>query len=67
MSVFKLSKPTQLQFIHGAERVLVVFIVATFGAWQAFPDKFSKASLTGALFAGVTAVYQLVLSTTTSL
>ena len=67
MSVLKLSKPTQDQLIHGIERVLAVFIVATVGAWQVVPDKFSKAGLIGAVLAGITAVYQLLLSSTTKL
>lgn len=67
MSIFKLSKPTQDQLVHGVERTLAVFLVATFGVWQVSPDKFSKATIVGALLAGVTAVYQLLLSTTTKL
>ena len=65
MAVFKVSAPTQDQVIKGVERVVTVFVVAAFGAWIAFPNKFTKAAGVAAIFAGVTAVYQLVESTLT--
>lgn len=67
MATFKLSAPTQPQVVHGVERVVAVFLVAAFGAWQIVPDKFSKAAGIAAVLAGVTAVYQLALSTVTVL
>lgn len=65
--MFKLSMPTQNQVVKGAERVVTVFVVAALGAWIAFPNKFSKAAGVAAIFAGATAVYQLVESTLTVL
>lgn len=65
--VFKLSFPTKSQFVSGAERVVGVFLVAAFGSWRLFPHQFSKAALLSAGLAGAMAVYQLVLSTVTTL
>lgn len=65
--MFKLSKPTKQQVIHGVERVVTVFVVAFFGVWQLSSDKFSKTTLWAAGLAGITAVWQLVLSTVTTL
>ena len=65
--VFKLSAPTSAQVLHGIERVVAVFVVAAFAVWQVAPDKFSKAAGIAAVTAGITAVYQLVASTLTTL
>lgn len=67
MSVFKVSQPTTSQLLHSAERVVAVFLVAAFGVWLASPDKFSKSVGVAAITAGVTAVYQLIQSTVTTL
>ena len=67
LPTFKLSVPTQAQVIKGVERVVAVFLVASFGAWQVVPDKFSKAAGTAAVLAGFTAVYQLIASSVTTL
>lgn len=65
--MFKLSKPTRKQVIDSAERVVLVFVVASVGAWQLQPDHFSKAAVVAAGAVGLTAVYQAVKSLTTSL
>ena len=65
--VLSVSVPTKIQFIHGIERVIAVFLIASFGAWQVVPDKFSKAAGVAGILAGFTAVYQLVVSTLTTL
>jgi len=67
MAVFKVSAPTQSQVIKSVERVVAVFVVAALGFWVATPNPFSRASVIGAWFAGVTAAYQLVVSTVTTL
>ena len=67
MAVFKLSAPSQQQVVKSVERVVAVFLVAAFGAWQIVPDKFSKAAGLAAVLAGFTAVYQLFVSTVTTL
>ena len=67
MSLVKLSQPTQLQVIHGAERAVAVFVVATVGYLKLSTGSFTKDTLHAALLAGLTAVYQLVLSTVTTL
>lgn len=65
--MFKISIPTKAQFVHGVERVVLVFITFTVGYWLKTPNPFSKAASIGAVLAGITAVYQLVLSTVTTL
>jgi len=65
--VFKLSAPTQDQVVKSVERVVAVFLIAAFGAWQVVPDKFSKAAGLAGVLAGFTAVYQLLVSTVTTL
>lgn len=67
MSVLKLSVPTTNQIVTSVERVVVVFLVAAFAAWRLFPHPFSKAALLAGGVAGATAVYQLVVSTVTTL
>ena len=65
--MFKLSVPTKAQFVHGVERVALIFVTVTSGFWLKTSDPFSKAALMGAAWAGATAVYQAVLSTVTTL
>jgi hypothetical protein len=62
-----ISLPNQQQLIHGAERVLAVFSVAAMAYLKVAHDPLSQSALHGALLAGGTAVYQLVLSTLTEL
>lgn len=62
-----ISKPTKKQLLHGLERVLVVFLIAFVGVLQSTPDSFDKTTLTAAVLAGTTAIYQLVLSSLTNL
>lgn len=65
--MLKVSAPTKQQVVHGIERALLVFVTVTGGYWLKTPNPFTKDALVGAAFAGATAVYQLVLSTLTSL
>jgi len=65
--VFKVGLPTQTQVVKSVERVVAVFVVAALGFWVATPNPFSRASVIAAWFAGVTAVYQLIVSTVTIL
>lgn len=65
--IFKLSIPTQEQVIHGAERTLVVFVLAFAAYLKTTSDPTSKAALIGAGYAAVAAVYQAVLSVLTTL
>lgn len=67
MSVVKISVPTKAQAVHGLERALAVFLVASYGYLQLAHFAFSKSIVHGAVIAGATAVYQLVLSTVTTL
>lgn len=67
MTVFQLGVPRKPQIVHGAERVLVVFVVAALTVWQTQPDKFTKAAGLAAVAAGFTALVQLVISTLTTL
>lgn len=62
----KLSFPTRVQLTHSLERVLLVFITVGGGYWLKTPNPLSKDALTGAAFAGATAVYQLVLNVVTT-
>ena len=67
MSLITISKPTKDQIVHGVERVGLVFVTVSVGAWLASPDPFSKTALWGACLAGATAVWQLATSLTTSI
>ena len=67
MTIFNISKPTKAQVVHSIERVLLVFITVAGGYWLKSSQPFSKAAATGAVFAGATAVYQAIISLTTSL
>lgn len=67
MPIINVSKPTRQQVKHGLERVLGVFVVAFVGVLQSTPDSFNKTTLTAAGLAGVTALYQLLLSSLTNL
>ena len=61
------STPTKQQIIHGAERTLVVFVLAVAAYLKVTPDVWTRAAWSAAGYAGVAAVYQLVLSTLTNL
>lgn len=65
MTLINLSKPTQLQVKHGIERILAVFFVATLGLWAKSNYSFNTSIIHAAVFAGITAVWQLVVSVTT--
>ena len=67
MIIFNISKPTKAQVIHSIERVVLVFVATTVPVWVKTSDPFSKAALVGAVGAGAVAVYQAIVSTTTSL
>lgn len=67
MNIFKVSAPTKSQLAHDAERAVGVFLVGAVGVWLGSPDKFSKATGVAAILAGITAVYGLLKSTTTTL
>ena len=67
MSVVNISKPTQEQTVHGIERSFLVFVLAVAAYLKTTNDPLSKAAISGAAFAGVTAVFQLVVSTFTTL
>lgn len=67
LGVFEISIPTKNQVVSGVEKVVATFVVAAFATWRLFPHPFSKAALLGAGFAGVMAVYQLVISVVTTL
>jgi hypothetical protein len=67
MTIFNISKPTKAQVVHSIERVILVFIAVTIPVWVKTPDPFSKAAIVGAVSAGAVAVYQAIVSTTTSL
>lgn len=62
-----LSVPTKAQAVHGIERALFVFVTVSVGAWLKTSMPFTHSSEWGAVLAGATAVYQLVLSTFTTL
>jgi hypothetical protein len=66
-NIVNLSVPTKEQVLHGAERALGVFVVAALAYLRVNHQTLSTASLHGLWLAGLTAVYQLVLSTVTSL
>jgi hypothetical protein len=65
--MFKFSVPTKPQIISGVERVVAVFVIAAFGAWQVVPNKFSVAAAHAAVLAGITAVYSVVKAFATTL
>ena len=65
--IINVSKPSKLQVVHSIERVLGVFLVSGLGVWIATPNPFSKSAAYAAVFAGITAVYQALLSLGTSL
>lgn len=65
--ILGLSTPNQQQVIHGVERVVAVFLVAAFGVWIATPNPFSRTAAIAGWLAGVTAVYQLIASSVTTL
>lgn len=67
MIVFKLSVPTVSQLLHSAERVVGVFLVAAGSMWQVSNFSVDKATLRALVFAGFTAVYQLILNSVTTL
>ena len=67
MALITISKPTQQQVVHGAERTLLVFVLAVAAYLKTTSDPLSKAALIGAIYAGVTAVYQGLLSLLTTL
>lgn len=67
MTIFQPGKPTKWQLAHGAERVLGVFLVAAGSMWQLSHFSFDKATLHALFVAGATAVFQLVLSSLTTL
>ncbi len=67
MSAISLSKPTNAQLVHGAERAIAVFVVAFTGFLKLAPNPASKDALHAAVLAGFTAIYQLVVSSLTSL
>lgn len=67
MTIISVSKPTKTQVVHGLERTLVVFVLAFAAFLKTTSDPTSKAALSGAGYAAVAAVYQLVLSSLTSL
>lgn len=67
MPIIQISKPTKAQIVHSIERVVLVFVVTVTGYLKTTSDPFSKAALSAAGFAGVAAVYQAVISLTTSL
>ena len=62
-----ISLPNRDQIVHGVERAVAVFVVAAVAYLKVAHDPASKAGATAALLAGATAVWQLVLSTVTSL
>jgi len=66
-SIFQLSVPTRQQVIHGAERTLLVFVLAFAAALKTTNDPTSKAAWFGAGYAAVAAVFQAVLSSLTTL
>lgn len=61
------SKPTKQQIIHGIERALAVFVVAAGSMWQLTHFSLGKSTLHAVVLAGITAIYQLVLSSLTDL
>ena len=65
MSLLTISKPTEYQIKHGAERILVTFLVASVGFLKLAHFDLSKSTLHGAFLAGCVAVWQLVISFTT--
>lgn len=65
--VFQLSVPTPAQLVKSAERVAAVFLVAGFTVWIKNGQHLNKAAALAAVAAGVTAVYQLVVSSVTTL
>jgi hypothetical protein len=65
--MLQFSVPTKSQVIHGVERALVVFVLAVAAYLKLTPDAFTTAAWSGAGYAGVAAVYQLILSTFTTL
>lgn len=67
MTVFKLSVPTQNQAVHSVERVVGVFLVAAGSMWQVSNFSLDKATLRALIFAGFTAVYQLILNSITTI
>lgn len=67
MSVLNVSTPTKDQVIHGAERTALVFVLTFATYLDKTGDPLSKAALSAAFFAGVTAAFQAVLSTLTDL
>lgn len=67
MSVVKVSPPSKQQALHGAERVLAVFLISALGVFSATPDSLNRATAIAAVTAGITAVYQLILSSLTNL
>jgi hypothetical protein len=65
--MFKISAPTKDQVIHGVERTVAVFVVTAITTWHLNGDQFSKAALWAAGLAGATAVYQVLVSSFTTL
>jgi len=61
------SMPTKQQLIHGAERTLLVFVMAVAGYFKLTGLTWTSAAWSAAGWAGVAAVYQLILSTLTNL
>jgi hypothetical protein len=59
------SFPTKKQFIHGVERTLIVFVLASAVYIKAHTGSTPSELWSGAGYAGVVAVYQLILSTLT--
>jgi hypothetical protein len=67
MNIIKVSQPTKDQIIHGLERTLAVFLVASVAFLRSTNGQIGKAELISAGLAGLVAVYQTLLSSTTTL
>lgn len=65
--IVKVSIPTKNQFVHGVERALLIFVTVSVGFWLKTNMPFSTSAAWGAVLAGATAVYQLILSSLTTL
>ena len=65
--MIQVSLPNKTQIVHGVERAALAFVVAAAIVLRATNDPTSKAGWVAAVSAGAVAVYQLVLSTLTTL
>ena len=65
--MFNISKPTQQQLIHSAERIVGAFVAAAYATWQLQGHQVNKAAIHAAIIAGGIAAWQIVTSIFTTL